>query len=285
MKPRKTVAHEQGAIDKPKGILHGVDEEIRKHIFFSDGRKKFNYTHLRTCNELSKSPPNFDGLKLIECVYQRINENLKNRPVRKLSEMNWTPHLELKPVSKNNTSAEVTLERAIVQQSTIQQATAQQWRGWSYQMPIASGLFGPETDKRRAVDLVYGDGNGRFDFVELKWESHTPLFAAMEILGYGLVYLASRKDSAGKLKYPPSPVLNAKAINLIVLAPSQYYKKSQLKWLEQGLNVGLTSFVMDIGVANLEIGFCFKAFRDFKWNHKMDYTKLPDKLECKPVYL
>ena len=111
----------------------------------------------------------------------------------------------------------------------------------------------------------------------------------MEILTYGLVYLASRKDSAGLLAYGkaiPLPVTYASAMSLIVLAPSDYYKSNyKLDWLERGINIGLVTLVAATGVANLEIDFRFEKFQDgFVWKHDMTPDALPDPLPRQRVY-
>ena len=177
--------------ESTKSILDGVDSLINSHFFADEHSTKYSYKHKPSCNALSASPPEaFDGTKLIAGIYKCIEKNLLRRPDRAPSPKNWkirseTDTKNIQP-REDNKSAEVTLERAI----------AQRWpEKWTYQMPVASGLFGEHSDKRRSIDLVYFGEHGSFDFVELKVESNTPLYAAMEILGYGLVYLASRNDS------------------------------------------------------------------------------------------
>jgi hypothetical protein len=156
-------------------------------------------------------------------------------------------------------------------------------------MPIAAGLFDNGTDRRRAIDLVFQCGNDQYDFVELKLKSDTPLYAAMEILGYGLVYLASRLDSANNLSYvrgTSRPVLAATAINLVVLAPSNYYEERySLQWLELGLSDGLKALVKDKGVNNLTINFQFESLPDeFVWCSQLAPADLPPELPRNRVY-
>ncbi len=264
-----------------RSILACVDAEIDRCLFNDEQiQKGFRYEHKRSYLALGKEPPDhFDGYKLISAIYNRIEKNLMRRPQREPSPANWkfrptTNEGNLK-TDANNKSEEVTLERAIVQR----------WpQKWTYQMPVASGLFGEHTDKRRAVDLVHIKDNDHFDFVELKIKSDTPLYATMEILGYGLVYLASRKDFLGGLKYGnKEPVLSAKKINLVVLAPREYYgeynKEHNIKWLQQGLDNNLNKFIKNIGVKNLEMNFRFEMFpKDFKWEIEMQPSLLPDNL-------
>lgn len=261
----------------PSSILSCVDAEIDSYLFskeqLQEGRR---YEHKSSCIALSDPPSQFNGNDLIAAIYDRIEKNLMRRPKRSPSPENWklrsTCNQGTVKTGKNNTSDEVTLERAIVQR----------WPNkWTYQMPVASGLFGSISDKRRAVDLVHRKGNGQFDFVELKIQSDTPLYAAMEILGYGLVYLASRQDAAKNLEYASKdlPVLRASEITLCVLAPEDYYKEYNLKWLQEALNDGLKGF--DNG--DLKMRFRFEKLL-FQWRHEMSPTDLPKDLVREPVY-
>ena len=75
----------------------------------------------------------------------------------------------------HNTSKEVLLERAIVKAMG---------EDWSNQMPTASGVLGSHADKRSSVDLVWRKCPTSFTLMELKVDSDTPLFAAVECLFY-----------------------------------------------------------------------------------------------------
>ena len=270
--------------ETPKSILDGVDSLINSHFFPGENFTKYRYEHRRSCNALSAAQPEpFNGTALIYDIYGRIEKNLSLRPDRAPSPENWKIRSEktakrIQPSSENK-SAEVTLERAIAQRCPDK---------WTYQMPVASGLFGSKSDKRRSIDLVCLGENGSFDFVELKIESDTPLYAAMEILGYGLVYLASRIDSAKNLKYGNGaslPVMSAIAISLVVLAPSQYYEKCKLGWLERGLNDGLNDLLAAKEVKNLKMDFRFEKFPDnFAWRHESKPEMLPRELIRERVY-
>lgn len=273
-----------------KGILEGVDRLIDGHLFFDDRFDGYSYKHKRSCTVLSKAQPeSFNGAVLISDIYACIEGNLRLRleclrpEERTPSSANWmirsgTAASGIQP-NPGNTSAEVTLERAI----------AQRWsERWTYQMPTASGLFGSRSDKRRAIDLVCSHGNNCFDFVELKISSNTPLHAAMEILGYGLVYLASRKDSAQNLQYGSGasiPLMSASTISLVVLAPSKFYEQFKLDWLERGLNDGLKELLTKQGMPKLVMKFCFERFADdFKWEPPYKPDMLPEKVERMRVY-
>jgi hypothetical protein len=89
---------------------------------------------------------------------------------------------------------------------------------------------------------VHNLAHGVWEFIELKVNSDTPLYAAMEILQYGLLFLFSRHHQQ-ELQYDTSKeLLQATQIHLKVLAPSRYYTSNragapyQLQWLEESLN-------------------------------------------------
>ena len=103
----------------------------------------------------------------------------------------------------------------------------------------------------------------------------------MEILGYWLVYLASRTDLAGNLNCKASdlPVLKANRITLCVLAPENYYGDSNLKWLEVEINDGLTRFA----TPDLNIDFQFQKFGNQLGNH-LPIKVLPETLIREPAW-
>ena len=264
--------------DNKSKILAGIEEVINSHLFADGMLSDFRYLQKRSCNELSRNPPkSFDGKALVTALFERIQENLAVRPNgRAPSSQNWrlrstNVHHLIGPAIHNE-SAEVKLERAIVQK----------WpTNWTYQMPVASGLFDGHTDKRRAVDLVFDHEDRHYDLVELKIKSDTPLYAAMEILGYGLVYLASRTDLTGNFNYKASdlPVLKAKKITLCVLAPENYYEASNLKWLEVAINDGLMQFA----TPDLSIDFQFQKFGN-QLGNQLPIKVLPETLIREPAW-
>jgi hypothetical protein len=130
------------------------------------------------------------------------------------------------------------------------------------------------------VDLVFNHGDCHYDLVELKIKSDTPLYAAMEILGYGLIYLASRTDRAEILKYNVAdlPVLNANRISLCVLAPANYYEGS-LMWLQDAINDGLKRFA----TTDLNIDFCFQKFGN-QFGNDLPIKALPEILVRKSAW-
>ena len=87
-------------------------------------------------------------------------------------------------------------------------------------------------------------GRACYALIELKTESDTPLYAAFEILLYGLIYLFSRCHMR-ELGYDMKDqrLLGADSIHLRVLASDQFYKEGpSLGWLERDLNDAIRWF-------------------------------------------
>ena len=182
----------------PEGIFHGTDEIISA---FFDLRPKKTLKQKSTYLALeSNGRNNFETL--IADLYGQME---KNRTDRSPSQENWRSESQTTLNSKNR-SPEVLLERAIAilgERGILE--------GWFNQVPVASGLVNSSADKRAAIDLVR-HRNDRAEFVELKWESDTPAFAAIEILQYGLAYLFSYVNREA-FKYTRKPLMNVKEIS------------------------------------------------------------------------
>ena len=123
-------------------------------------------------------------------------------------------------------------------------------------MPTASGLTGPAADRRAAVDLVLRDDSTAYSLIELKVESDTPLFAAIEIVKSGLLLVWS-KNNQEALGYDMEvqPILAANTVTLSTLAPADYYINFDLTNLASALNDGLAEFGKQYDL-NLSFEFC-----------------------------
>ena len=154
----------------------------------------------------------------------------------------WTKNLKWSP-------------RAEVDEKTIEKLISQECGpDWVNQVPTASGLLNHAGEKRCSIDLVwrireaeyefielkYRDSwrirEAEYEFIELKYRDSTPLFAAFEVVKYGMLYLLSRKHIS-LLGYTMAfnPLLWAKVVHLVVLAPPEFYLQYKLKWLEDDL--------------------------------------------------
>lgn len=212
-----------------RSILTKVDDLINKELGLEVGRLK--YKHKKTCQLFSKGiHPKIRWEALIRNVLEQINSNWNQEKCPSEQNWRWKKNYRIDP---ENSSPEVILERSIVRTTG---------KHWVNQVPVASGLTGSNADKRRAIDLVHRCGKKDYEFIELKVGSDTPLFAAMEILQYGIIYIFSR-DNSKRLGYTEDGVLGASGIYLRVLAPAAYYEGYDLAWLKEGITDGIARFL------------------------------------------
>ena len=97
------------------------------------------------------------------------------------------------------------------------------WQSGATRIPVASGLIDEKLNKRAAVDLAKIEED-RLDLYELKCESDNPVYAAFEILQYGLAYLLCRVNRK-EFGYADLRTMKVNALGLNVLAPHSYYKR------------------------------------------------------------
>jgi hypothetical protein len=83
--------------------------------------------------------------------------------------------------------------------------------------------------------------------VELKVRSSTPLYAAIEILLYGLLWLLSRRDRH-VLGYTSNPILDASILQLSVLALASFYIDFRRNDFPTALSTGLATLGEQFGV-------------------------------------
>lgn len=272
-----------------KGVLAGAVRVIDRFFGVERiGTKAPHFQHKQSCVQISKNPiPEFESLALLEELYRLIEANWeRSQPHygKPPSQKNWrmTRHPQF---AQHNTSPEVTLERRIIQ------ATDETWIN---QVPPSSGLTGPRKDNRH-IDLVHNLGHGNWEFIELKVNSDTPLFAALEIVQYGLLFLFCRHHQEALGFDASKALLQAAHVHLKVLAPSRYYTCNnapelyQLQWLEESLNEGLRRFVDERTQSSLQMDFQFEAFpSDFIWppaNGAADHEAIRVALrDRRPVY-
>jgi hypothetical protein len=176
----------------------------------------------------------------------------RRRGDRKPSGENWRWALQTR-LDGNNRNAEALLERAVA----ILTARGH-IRGWSNQMPVASGLVDEYQDKRAAIDLARLEG-GRLDLIELKWRSDTPLFAAFEIFLYAIAYLFCRAHMVN-LGYYELKTMRACHVTFKVLAPRPYYEGLDLLWLQRCLAAGLEELSQAKLDEPINVDFGFFAF-------------------------
>lgn len=226
-------------------ILAGVDNLIDEALGLKNS--PFKYKHKKRCQLFSKGiAPDLDGKVLIEKIFDQIQSNWHKGKSRS-NNQNWRWKSNSKMDQKNK-SREVYLERLIVEM--------QDGDDWVNQVPVASGLTS-SAGGRRAIDLAHRGRDGWYELIELKVDHRggTPLFAVMEILQYGVLYIFSRKRHK-ELGYAENELLNAKGIHLSVLAPADYYAPYNLSWLEKSIDRGLASFLTKF---NFKMDFKFET--------------------------
>ena len=240
-----------GSLDK-KSILDGVYLAIDCWLNVDDIGQPPHHRHKPAWQQVGGKPmDSMDGYRLIAELLGIIERNWQDARTghgKAPSKENWRL-VPLPEISKNNTSAEVTLERAMVALSPAD---------WANQVPTSSGLCGSAQDKRRAIDLVYKNGFKEYTFFELKIASDTPLFAAMEILIYGILYMFTRQHIE-ELGYDNGEkvLLGAQTIHLRTLAPRKYYGGVDLTWLDKAINVGFTKYLSEQTEMSLKMDFGF----------------------------
>lgn len=214
-----------------------------------------HYKHKTACRKLSVLPPaTFNATALIKKIYDLVQFNWKEGINYRPSTEGWRfePRMH---IDESNADPEIKLERAIVCTQT------QPPINWANQMPTSSGFVGPRADKHRNIDLIHRCEDGAYEFIELKVESDTPLYAAMEILQNAALYIFSRENER-KMEWgsdKQKPLRVATIIHLRVLAPYSYYEGYNLNWLEVNICNGLKAFLVG-RTPTLQMDFRFDAF-------------------------
>ena len=184
---------------KVEHILTGIDE-LGKEWF-----KKFGTTSL---------------LFPLEEMYQCIQNNFSpSRALGNLSIQNWRFEKKTDLDEQCNKSLEKILEKKISKKAGPQ---------WANQVPAASGYCG-SGGRKRSIDLVFkSDDSASVVFYELKVKlsAGTAFEAVIELLGYGLLYVYSRKELH---EYKETPYMKAHNLKLGVLGTSNYYKEQRGK--------------------------------------------------------
>jgi hypothetical protein len=170
---------------------------------------------------------------------------------------NWRAAKKLKMADHN--SGEKKLEKRIAKVP-----------GWWNQVPTCSGVYSSKENRKRSVDLVHVEGR-TLELVELKFKLDpkrsydTPLWAAFEVLIYGLLYRFSHTNRE-TLRYTqeknPLVFTDYERVALKVLAPIEYYDAADdegVRRLENGLNAGLAA----LPVAPYQLTFGFESFDIF----------------------
>ena len=230
----------KSGVSECRSILKDVNELIDIHLDLKGIGTSPHHKHKSSCRDLTDRPrAGLDVSVLIGKIYDKVRENWDNAKRHCKSEKNWRFEPQT-GISAKNDSPEVRFERAIV---SIPEEVWKDASNWVNQVPTVSGLVDPDADRGRRIDLVHKSGTSAYELIELKVASDTPLYAAMEILKYAVLYVFCRQDRrVSRYIDRTRELLKAEKIHLRVLAPSIYYEKYDLSWLEARINSGLSSF-------------------------------------------
>lgn len=233
-------------------LLRGVDEVVHAALVpeFSTRSAFLSLKHLSQVNERAEAT--------VRAMLDAMDANfplIVTHPQRLRSKENWRLDRLNDTLALENSDPEIVLER-----SFIRACKAVGRADWWNQVPVSSGLEGRYVGKGRAIDLVHRRSAHAFDFVELKVESNNPLYAAVEIIQYGLIWLLSRIPSHRQaLGQEHRSLLDADDVALCVLAPQKFYANENLHDLEVGINNAL----IDIGAKRgASMTFRFEQFQD-----------------------
>jgi hypothetical protein len=237
---QKELEINQTASSAPRSLIERVEETVCSALGIASTRHRSATRDLR---------PTADQ-DLVDLIFRTVVENYERGDAatnRDRSQENWRWQRLQPRIAAHNKSPEVVLERAIAA------ACGRTGRpDWANQVPVASGLIAGAADGRRAIDLAHQCAERHFELIELKIASDTPLYAAVEIIGYGCIWLLARA-------YPPSlksAILEADHVDLRVLAPVDYYTRYDLSELEAALDQGCRALGQAQGVT---MTFAFHA--------------------------
>ncbi len=240
-------------------IVDDTDHLLDAWLGVQDIGQAPHYRHGRAFTRISQLTDLLpDNRELLHNLLRTFERNWTGQ--RSTALHNWRFRQQLQYTDNARQQVEIILERQLVGHAG---------RHWANQVPVASGLAGPNQDKRRAVDVVLQHGEREFTLFELKIASDTPLFAAMEILLHGMLLIFTRQHLA-KLGYAQKDykLLGADVVHLCVLAPRSYYGAYELKMLEASVNDGFAKLCAHDLPFDLAMDFKFEVFpTDFDWTN------------------
>lgn len=238
------------------GIFRGVDDIIDEQLALILGTEVWKISRAQPahhCKEICRLfrnlPKDGDLSALVEAIFGKIAGNYYRAGGlgAQRSEQNWRCEAQL-DMDEENPSPEVRLERKI----------ARLGKGWINQIPVASGFVGSR-NRKNCIDLGWRPSQEQIVFVELKWNADNPLFAAFEVLKYGLAYLFARQFLWDRFNanYWMKDIRTA---CLAVLAPISFYEmlpKPGCDWVESNLNKAIGNFAPAQLNNPVKMNFCF----------------------------
>lgn len=250
MEDRSRVPTPLASQNKSRGLFVGVEEGICRAVGIDRLDQISSARHV--LRQLTNSVLLTDAAVK---AFDLVRENWRQfaRPSRSRENWRWrVPKLDM-----TTRSPEVRLER-----EAVRSFEAVGDFSWANQVPIASGITGPNDNRRRAIDLVRKVDEAYFEFIELKVGSNNPIYAAIEILEYGFVWLLSRINKA-EFGYR-TELIEARRIKLVVLAPQKFYVDGNWADLEPPINAALSR--IELADPEVRMTFEFQRFPTaFKW--------------------
>ena len=262
MKP-DVQTHSHSSKQLNDGILGGVGDEINRWLGCLDSFHKD-----RAFRELGqRSFRDLECLPLFNETYRLIGQNWDGQAARSKQLWRWKPNPNCS--EKRTEKSEVRLERAIIGLAS-EGCLKFEDCDWANQMPTSSGLSptipGTRSNKNgpRNIDLIRRRSPTEYDFIELKIADKHPLYAAMEILCYAMLYIFCREKKA-TLQIENANnrnLLCANTVHLRVLAPVEFYQRCRVEWLselETVFNRGIAQFAAS-KESGLKMDFRFDQF-------------------------
>lgn len=235
------------------GIFDGIGELFDEWLGLA-GQARYGtapkYKSRRSAIDLSDrgssltDQPQLDAEQVIERAMTILEVNFPEADWHP-TENNWMWVKSLK-IASHNPSQEKTLEKltAFLLDDS-----------WVNQVPICDGLVRDGRASSHRIDLAHRVADREYDLIELKFGtegiagSDHPLFAAIEVVQYGLMYLLFRRRRF-QLQ-TGHHLLRANRIKLVVLAPAAWYRFKRrnqtpgffnLGWLATQLSSGLQAY-------------------------------------------
>jgi hypothetical protein len=210
-------------------IFEGVDILIDQHLDVLRVGTPPHHRHRACLKRLNGKPESFEVSNLLKGIASILKANWEKNGRRHGSKQNWRWKKQLY-IRDANQSREKQFEKAIV---------AKCGQEWVNQVPTASGLTSSIAGKHCNIDLIHRLPDETCEFIELKYDSDTPLFAAFEILKYGLLYVFTRQHLNDLTVSLETDLFALNQVHLRVIAPAIYYSDCRLDWLALEINRGL----------------------------------------------
>jgi hypothetical protein len=234
-----------------ESLLAGVDDLAdawfglsRDNRRYGDGRRPAYYKKRAAIDLSSRRGSMADDNNIataspVQRMLKCVDENWKRVGSPPLSDAAWKMRRACR-LSQKNRRPETVLEKMVALLADD---------SWFNQVSTCS-------EHGRRIDLGRACGANEFEFIELKYGhgensgTNHPLYAAIEIVKYALLYAHTRISHCSQPQLPLRPLLNARVIHLRVLAPAGYYEyqtrngrvcKFEFEWLEHSLNHELSS--------------------------------------------